>query len=54
MPEGVEIGFFIHMLGVFGLGGALTAQFVSLTMMRASKTVQEVRTWGAGARLLSQ
>lgn len=54
MPEGVEIGFFIHMLGVFGLGGALTAQFVSLTMMRASTTVQEVRTWGAAARLLSQ
>lgn len=54
MPEGWEIGLFIHIVAVFALGGALVGQVLGFTMMRAAKTVQEVRMWGALGRLLTQ
>lgn len=54
MPEGYEIGLFIHLFGVFVLGAATGTSFAAFSMMRRAKTVQEVRVWGALGRILSQ
>jgi uncharacterized membrane protein len=54
MPDGRDIGIFIHVLAVFALGGAISISVISLTMMRNVATVQEVRAWGLLGRLLAQ
>lgn len=54
MPEGYEIGLFIHLFGVFALGAATGTSFAAFSMMRRAKTVQEVRVWGGLGRILSQ
>jgi hypothetical protein len=54
MPDGWQIGFFIHILAVFALGGALAVSFGTYSMMRHAKLVQEVRTWAGLGRILSQ
>lgn len=54
MPEGWQIGIFIHIVAVFVLGGATAVALVTSTMMRAADTVQEVRFWGRPGQLLSQ
>ncbi|HYM16785.1 MAG TPA: DUF2269 family protein [Dehalococcoidia bacterium] len=54
MPHAYEIGLFIHLLAVFLLGGATALSFVTFSMMRRAKTVQEVRVWGGLGRILSQ
>lgn len=54
MPEGYEIGLFLHLLGVFLLGGAALISFAVFSMMRRAQTVQEVRVFGSLGRILSQ
>lgn len=54
MPEGYEIGLFLHLLGVFLLGGAALVSFAVFSMMRRAATVQEVRVFGGLGRILSQ
>lgn len=54
MPEGYEVGLFIHIMGVFALAGASTVGFATFSMMRRAKTVQEVRVWAGLGRILSQ
>ncbi len=52
MPESAEIGIFLHILGVFGLGGATAISLVVFSMARRAQTTQELRHWmGLGALL---
>jgi hypothetical protein len=53
MPEGYEIGLFIHILGVFALAGASAVGFATFSMMRRAKTVQ-VRVFAGLGKILSQ
>jgi hypothetical protein len=54
MPEGYEVGLFIHILGVATLAGAIALGFATFSMMRRASSVQEVRVWGGIGRILSQ
>lgn len=54
MPEGYEIGLFLHLVGVFALGGGVMVSFAVFSMMRRAQTVQEVRVFGSLGRLLAQ
>ncbi|MBI5288239.1 MAG: hypothetical protein HY873_04635 [Chloroflexi bacterium] len=54
MPEGWQVGIFIHVLAVFALGGGLAISFATFEMMRHARTVQEVRVWSGLGRILSQ
>jgi hypothetical protein len=54
MPEDYEFGLFVHLLGVFALGGSVMVSFATYSMMRRAKTVQELRVWGTLGRILSQ
>ncbi len=54
MPEAVQVGLFIHIIAVFGLGGASAISIAVFTMMRRAKTVQEIRHWGGLGALLSK
>lgn len=54
MPEGYEIGLFLHLVGVFALGGGVMVSFAVFSMMRRAQTVQEVRIFGGLGRILSQ
>jgi len=52
MPEAAEVGLFLHIMGVFGLGGATTISLVVFSMVRRAKTTQELRHWmGLGGLL---
>lgn len=53
MPEAVQVGVFIHIIAVFGLGGASAISVAVFTMMQRAKTVQELRVWGSLGALLS-
>ncbi len=54
MPEDYELGLFVHLIGVFALGGSVMISFANFSMMRRAKTVQELRVWGSLGRFMSQ
>jgi hypothetical protein len=54
MPEAAQIGLFIHIVAVFGLGSASGISVAVFTMMQRAKTVQELRVWGSLGALLSK
>lgn len=54
MPDNWEIAIFVHVVGVFALGGATAVSFSTYAMMRSAQTVQEVRVWASLGRVLSQ
>jgi len=45
MPDSVEWGLFLHIVGVFFAAGSMTSFVVILAMMRRAETVQDVRVW---------
>jgi len=54
MPDGWELGLFIHIIAVFALGGAIAVSFATYSMMRRAGTVQEIRVWAGLGRILSE
>lgn len=45
MPDSWEIAIFIHVVGVFGFGGAAITELFAMTMARRATKVQDVRLW---------
>ncbi len=45
MPDGLQIGTFIHLAAVFAAAGTSTTFILVLSMMRRAKTVQDIRTF---------
>jgi uncharacterized membrane protein len=45
MPDGLQIGLFIHLAAVFVAAGTSTTFILVLSMMRRATTVQDVRTF---------
>lgn len=45
MPDGLEIGLFIHLSAVFVAAGTSTTFILVLSMMRRARTVQDIRTF---------
>jgi len=45
MPDSWEIAIFIHVIGVFGFGGAAITELFVMTMARRATKVQDVRLW---------
>jgi len=54
MPEAEQIGLFIHLAAVLALGAGIGLSVVTLLMMRSAGTVQELRSWGALGKMMSQ
>ena len=47
MPQGLQIGLFIHLAAVFAAAGTSTTFILVLSMMRRARTVQDIRTFAA-------
>lgn len=45
MPDGLQIGLFIHLSAVFVAAGTSTTFILVLSMMRRARTVQDIRTF---------
>jgi len=45
MPDGLQIGLFIHLSAVFVAAGTSTTFILVLSMMRRGRTVQDIRTF---------
>lgn len=52
MPEGWEIGLFVHFIGLFALGCGIAVEFTAFVMMRRSASVQELRVWAELGRIV--
>lgn len=52
MPDAAEIGLFLHIVGVFGAAGAVTAFVFAASMMRRVNTAGELRVWAGFAAMI--
>jgi uncharacterized membrane protein len=54
MPDSVEWGLFLHIIGLFLVAGSMTAYLVILAMMRRADSVQDVRVWANLAAIVDK
>lgn len=45
MADAYEVALFLHIVGVFGIAGAVVSFWIAMSVLRRIGTVQEMRSW---------